>query len=271
VCLLAFSAAVILGSASTALAQEQVGEATKSTADLQFLRNYDVVIGDTGDRHYDWDSSETRVYVQLRDNGRYDSLYFDSLPAAYFVLNEMYNNPDVVVLGVQEYPGSRQRYTSPGSLLEARSAYYVWDDQHYSRGGLPLVLAFASYQDAVYEARQRDALVMDYEGLRDMLAGWRAANSERVYWRGWDRDRWDRDKCYSISWGDWSYVNCDNGRWDRAYRNRWDGWDWDSGDGWIRISIDNDDDSWDRDRERDRGGWKRRGRGHGMGRGRGRN
>jgi len=186
------------------------------------LGNFDIVIGDLGDRFDGWDQRPTRVHAEVLDGRRSRDHYFDSLPAALFVLREMYGMPRILQLDVPQYGG--------GGLLDGTRAFYLLDYDEYSRGGLPLVLAFASYRDAMDELYWRNGEVLDFEDLVGALYRWADSDRERIYWRGWDNGLWDRDN------------------WNRAWNSRWDGWGWDSDHGWLRVNVDLGDG--DRDRNR---------------------
>lgn len=206
------------------------------------LGNFDIVIGDLGDRSASWNNSPTRVHVEVLEGRRTRDLYFDSLPAAFFVLREMYGAPRIVALDVPDFLGQ--------GLIDGTQAYYVLDYEHYSRGGLPLVLAFNNYGDALDELQYRNGEVMGFDDLVAALDRWDDNDRDRIYWRGWDRDRWDSD------------------RWNDAWNNRWRGWGWDNNHGWLRIDVGQDNDDWGRNR-RDHDHYDR-GRGDGDGRDRNR-
>lgn len=196
------------------------------------LGDFDIVIGDMGDRSTGWSNSPTRVHVEVLDGRRRRDHYFDSLPAALFVLREMYGAPRILQLDVPEYAGQRHLnhgHTGHG-LIDGTQAYYVWDYDQYSRGGMPLVMAFSSYGDALDELQYRNGELMDFSDLVEALYSWAQSDRDRIYWRGWDRDRWDSD------------------RWNNAWDNRWHGWGWDSDRGWCRFDADRDDDNWGRNR-----------------------
>jgi hypothetical protein len=153
--------------------------------------------------------------------------YFDSLPAAYYVMHERYRDPQYLDFEVQVYDGLRiNGYVSSGSrLLDARNAYYVWDYERFSRGGLPLILAFSSREQAQDELRYRRGRLLDYIALGAALDGWKIdlRRNDRVYWRGEDPDRWGNDY-YSP-------------RWQRAWEQRWAGFSFDIGEGWLNVGL----------------------------------
>lgn len=222
------------------------------------LGDFEIIIGDTGDWFDGWDDRDTRVYVRVLDGYRSREHYFDSLPAALFVLRERYGMPRIVELGVPQYAGGRHlsHGHSGHGLIDGTRAWYLWDTDYHSRGGLPLILAFDNYYDALDELSWRDGEVMDFDEVVWRLYRWADGDWDRIYWRGWHKSRWDNDG------------------WRSAWDRRWDGWDWDSDHGWLHIDIDLDDDdgSWDRgDRDRgDRDSHKNnRGRGHQKAKGRG--
>ena len=189
--------------------------------DYLLLGSFDIVVGDMGDSYDDWAVSPTRVYAQGLDQGVTRSFYFDSVPAALFVLREHFRNPDIVLFNVREYgfvahPSS---YVDSYGLIDGYSAYYVWDYSHYSRGGLPLVLAFSDLGDARDELAQRDGKVMDFSEVLSATYRWLDAQRGRIYWRGWHPSRWD-----NISW---------HGAW----QMRWSGWGWHDHWGWMHDGF----------------------------------
>jgi len=255
--------------------------ADKVASDMQFLNGYDIVIGDYGDHYGGWEDSQTRVHAVVRTRHREYDHYFDSLPAAYFVLNETYGDPLIVDLEVPEYAGIRhEEHGHAGhGLIDALDAWYVWDYDHYSRGGMPLILAFSSRRDARDELRYRDGELMDFRELNYALERWNddCRRDNRVYWRGWDRDRWDDSNWLKDNWDNQingSYHSGDD-RWDIAWKGRWQGWDWDDINGWLHVDVNVGDDNrgrWDRDdrrrwdRDDNRGRHRDRDRGRGRGR-----
>lgn len=177
------------------------------------LGDFEIIIGDLGHRYDAWDYSPTRVEVEVMDGWRSRMYYFDSLPAALFVLRQMYNAPQLVSLYVPDYDGDR--------LINGFNSYYVWDYDHYSRGGLPLIISFGSYRDAQREARYRNGVILDFKEVVSALYDWADRDYRRIYWRGWDRERWNDD------------------RWDRAWHSRWQGWGWDRDRGWSKVDSEN--------------------------------
>ena len=173
------------------------------------LGDYSVVIGDTGDRYESWSDSPTRIRAKVMDSSGTREHYFDSLPAALFVLRQLYDEPRIVRMDVLDYTGQE--------LIDGRQAYFVWDDQQQSRGGLPLVLAFGSYRAALAESRDRNSEVMYFDNVVKALDSWEAADRDQIYWRGSDSDRWTSDS------------------WNSAWNNRWKGWGWDHKRGWSKA------------------------------------
>ncbi len=199
------------------------------------LGDFDIVIGDLGDRSDNWSASPTRVHFTVLDGRRTREHYFDSLPAALFVLREMYGTPRIVQFDVPDY--------AYGGLIDGAQAYYVLDSGHYSRGGLPLVLAFSDYNEAYAELRYREGAVLDFDELVLTLTRWSDRDRDRIYWRGWDRPRWERDN------------------WDQAWNSRWAGWNWDRDRGWGRLDGGRGQGERDRrERGRDDRGWDQRDR-----------
>jgi hypothetical protein len=178
------------------------------------LGDFDVVIADTGDAPDGWNTSPTHVYVQVLDGRDVRDMYFDSLPAAVYVLRELYGTPRILRLLVPEYNGSEQQGGQDGAWIDGLEAYYVWDDHRYCRGNLPLVLAFGDYRSAVSELLNREGELMSFDNLVTALYGWADDNSRRIYWRGAEQNRWD------------------NEIWNQAWENRWTGWSWDYDHGW---------------------------------------
>lgn len=113
-------------------------------------------------------------------------------------------------------------------LIDGTQAYYVWDYDHQSRGGTPLVLAFSSYLAALNEARYRNSSVMDYNDVMASLESWADTDRDRIYWRGSNQDQWD------------------TARWDSAWDNRWEGWGWDHQRGWSNADANLDQTAADR-------------------------
>lgn len=179
------------------------------------LGDFEIVIGDLGNRSTSWYDSPTRIEIGVLDGYRTKLYYFDSLPAGLFVLRQIYRQPSIVSLDVPDYYGGR--------LIDGLNAYYVWDYNNYSRGGLPLLLAFRDYRDAQDELGYRDGYVMDFRDVVKALYRWSDDDRDRIYWRGWHRDRWD-----------------DN-RWNRAWNSRWRDWDWDHDRGWRHRNADDYD------------------------------
>lgn len=175
------------------------------------LGDFDVVIGDLGDRYSSWNDSATRVRVTVQDGRRTREHYFDSLPAARYVLRQMYGEPQIVGLSMRDYSGQQ--------LIDGSQAYYVWDDARQSRGGLPLVLAFSSHQAALDEARTRNSDVVDYSNVVKSLDSWEEKDRDRIYWRGSERSRWNAES------------------WNNAWNNRWKGWAWNHERGWSKDSA----------------------------------
>lgn len=192
--------------------------------DDYILRNYGIVIGDMGSQSSQWVNSPTRVFAQVIVNGSRRNYYFDSLPAALFVLRERFNRPQVVVLDVAEYgyASHPSEYYDSFGLIDGLDAYYVWDYNNFSIGGVPLVLAFSDLQDAQDELQYRDGRVMSFDELMDATYRWFDAERDRVYWRGWDARYWN------------------DRRWTSAWRHRWNGYDWDDDYGWIALGINLD-------------------------------
>lgn len=273
----------------------------KQASDIDLLGRFDIVIGDLGDKFDGWDDRDTRVYVEVDDGRDFHQHYFDNLPAAIFVLRELYGRARITDIGVPEYAGpAHEAHGHIGhGLIDGRRAWYVWDYDHYSRGGTPLVLAFYSQRDAEDEARYRDADVLSYPELMWRLNDWADRAYDQIYWRGWDRNRWRDSNRWNAAWN----ARYKHGRWD--HRDGWMGvdlhlgdltihWERDRGvfariggrDGDIRERHDYDRDR-DRNRERDRydrdggrdrerndngrgrGHYDSNGRGHDRGRGRG--
>lgn len=191
-------------------------------ADSDLLDSFDIIIGDTGQRFNGWSDRETRVFAEVYDGRRYHEHYFDNLPAMMFVLREKYLQAQITYIEVPEYAGYRhENHGHEGhGLIDGRYAWYVWDHDRYSRGGTPLVLAFDSLPDARREARYRDGSVLSYEDMIWRLYDWSDRAHDRVYWRGWDNDRWS-----------------DDGRWQRAYDRHWHDARWDDRDGWLSVEL----------------------------------
>lgn len=194
-----------------------VPAAAGSGDDYSLLGGYQVVIGDLGVNYNEWSASPTRVFAQVIDAGVTRSFYFDSVPAAFFVLREVYHSPDIILFDVQEYvyASNPSSYVDSYGLINGHAAFYVWDYNHYSRGGLPLVLAFSDLADAREELSYRDGKVMDFREVMETTYRWLDAQRSRIYWRGWDSSRWDNDRWYS------------------AWSLRWNGWSWDNDLGWC--------------------------------------
>lgn len=198
--------AVVLLSASTAMAQDKSASALSD----DFLSGYDYVIGDTGDHYAGWDRVDTRVYARvITSSGEYREHYFESLPAAFFVLRERYGSVRVAEMRMPEAFGGQQ--------IDATRAYFVWDNTRVSRGNLPLVLAFRDYEDASHEARSLGGGVYEFSGVLQALSGWYDDSRPKVYWRG--------------------YHTWEPSRWNRVYSRRWDGYDWDRSHGWANLSF----------------------------------
>jgi len=253
-----------------ALAQDKSTSA-KATSDIELLGRFDIVIGDLGNRFDGWDNRDTRVYVEVDDGWRRHRHYFDNLPSAIFVLREMYGRARIVDIGVPEYSGARhEQHGHEGhGLINGMRAWYVWDDGRYSRGGAPLVLSFYDWRDADEEAYYRRAEVLDYDDVLYRLNRWAERERGRIYWRGWDGDRWN-----------------ERGRWDNAWNRRWEHSRWDRHDGWSGSGVQfrigdftfrweddghdhrsrhrgrDRDDHYDRDRDRDRDRGRDRDRDH---------
>lgn len=170
------------------------------------LGDFAIVIGDMGDRYDRWNDSPTRILTDVMDSGRTQDYYFDNLPAALFVLRQMYDQPQIVKLSVPDYYSQR--------LIDGTQAYYLWDNEHQSRGGTPLLLAFANAGDAQDELRYRSGTVMDFADVIQSLGSWADSDREHIYWRGSNRDQWDASS------------------WNSAWDNRWQGWGWDQQRGW---------------------------------------
>jgi hypothetical protein len=175
------------------------------------LGDFAIVIGDMGDKYSNWNDSSTRVSVNVMDSGRTRDYYFDNLPAALFVLRQMYDQPRIMHLRVPDYYGQ--------GLIDGTQAYYLWDNEHQSRGGTPLLLAFANARDAQDELRYRSGSVMDFNDVMQSLGNWAESDRGQIYWRGSNRDQWD-----ATSW---------NSAWD----NRWQGWGWDHERGWNQGEV----------------------------------
>lgn len=222
------ASALLAGAVPAGAAEDQV----KVTGRVD-LGEFELVIGDNGDWFEGWEERETRVYVRAGDGRRNREYYFDSLPAALFVLREHYGTPRILDLAVPEYAGGRHlRHGHSGhGLIDGTQAWYLWVDDAYSRGGLPLLLAFGRYADALDELRWRDGEIMDFDDVVWSLYRWAERDYDRIYWRGWDDKRWD------------------NRSWDRVWNDRWDGWGWDSDWGWLRLDGDGDRDRNWRDRD----------------------
>jgi len=220
----------------TVPAHTQEDYSNRQASDANLLGGFDIIIGDTGDRYDGWSGSATRVFVEVDDGRRYHEHYFDNLPAMMFALRETYGRARITYLEVPEYGGPRhERHGHAGhGLIDGRYAWYVWDYSRYSRGGTPLVLAFRDYEDARREARNRDASVLSYEDMMWRLNDWADRAYERLYWRGWDRERWRDDM-----------------RWRRAWDTRWPGARWDDQGGWLGVELDLGDFSirWESDRD----------------------
>jgi hypothetical protein len=175
------------------------------------LNNYDVVISDMGDRFPGWDQRPDRVYVAVLD-GRYTrDEYFDNPASALFVLREQYGAPRIDQFDVLDYTGL--------GWIDGRQAFYLWSYDEYDRGGVPLVLAFANYNDAMAELYYRHGEVLNFHGLVATLYKWADDNRDVIYWRGWDNTTWTSDN------------------WDRAWNDRWNGWGRDSHHGWLQFNI----------------------------------
>lgn len=227
-------ALMLLGPANSA----DVAVEGRVTGDIGILDDFDIVIGDLGDRFDGWDDRDTRVFAEIYDGRSYREHYFDNLPAMMFVLRETYNNARITRLEVPDYAGRGR------GLIDGRYAWYVWDYDRYSRGGTPLVLAFSSLADARRAADLRDGDVLSYEDAMWRLYDWTERANPQVYWRGWDRDRWE-----------------DRDRWQSAWDRRWPDARWDSRDGWIGVELrlgdftirwESDGDVFRRDRYNDR-------------------
>ena len=190
--------------------------------DIELLDGFDIIISDTGRTFDGWSDRETRVFAEVYDGRSYHEHYFDNLPAMMFVLRESYRQAQITYLEVPEYAGLRhEEHGHEGhGLIDGRYAWYVWDHDRYSRGGTPLVLAFGSLADARREARDRDGSVLSYEDMIWRLYDWSDRAHDRVYWRGWDDDRWSDDQ-----------------RWQQAYDNYWHDARWDSRDGWLSVEL----------------------------------
>jgi hypothetical protein len=173
------------------------------------LTVYDIVIGDMGEMYETWGDSPTRIRADVTYNNQTSEHYFDSLPAALYVLRQQYGEPNIVQMDVLDYTGL--------GLIDSSLAYYVWDNANQSRGGLPLVLAFKDYETAVNESLYRNSEVIDYDGVVNAVDRWQDQDRDRIYWRGWDSDHWD-----SVTWN-------------AAWNNRWQGWFWDHEYGWRRA------------------------------------
>jgi hypothetical protein len=245
------AAAIMLAASAAAAQAEDVR--VRGRIDLG---DFEIIIGDTGDWFDGWDDRDTRVYARVLEGQRTREFYFDSLPAALFVLRERYGAPRILELGVPEFAGDRhlQHGHAGHGLIDGTRAYYVWDYDYHSRGGLPLILAFDNYYDAADELGWRNGEILDFDDLVWELYRWADRDYDRIYWRGWHAERWDTDG------------------WRRAWDRRWDGWDWDRDHGWLKIDVNiGDDDGYDRhDRGRnERGHHNSRGKGHQKARGRG--
>ncbi|MCB1217857.1 hypothetical protein KDL44_10715 [bacterium] len=193
---------------------EEVKVTGQLKTDLDFLDGFDIIIGDSGQRFDGWSERETRVFAEVYDGRTYHEHYFDNLPAMMFVLRENYERASITWLEVPDY-------SAPGrGLIDGRYAWYVWDHDRYSRGGTPLVLAFSGLADARREAGRREASLLSYEDMLWRLYDWSEQAHERVYWRGWDRERWS-----------------DEPRWQRAYDEHWQDPRWDDSDGFLSVEL----------------------------------
>jgi hypothetical protein len=178
------------------------------------LANYDVVIADTGDVPEGWSASPTHVYLQVLDGRDARDMYFDSLPAAVFVLRELYGTPRILQLLVPEYNSPQQQGGQGSVWIDGLQAYYIWDAQRFCRGNLPLVLAFSDHRSAVSELLNCEGELLSFENLVLALYSWADHNANRIYWRGRDQQSWD------------------NTIWSQAWNERWTGWSWDYDHGW---------------------------------------
>ena len=200
------------------------------------LSVYDFVIGDMGDMYETWGDSPTRIRADVMDNNRTSKRYFDSLPAALYVLGQLYDKPNITQMDVLDYAGL--------GPIDSRQAYYVWDYEQQSRGGLPLVLAFDDYQTALAESLYRNSEVLDYDNVVKAVNHWEAQDRDRIYWRGRDRDHWD------------------SGTWNTAWDNRWQGWGWDHDYGWSKADARQAKEDRQADRDKQDKGDRTRGKGH---------
>jgi hypothetical protein len=181
------------------------------------LNAYDYVIGDLGNKFAGWDSRPTHTYVRVEDRTNARDYYFDSLPAAMFVLREVYGTPEIVQLAVADY-ASQYGGSDRAKMINGTQAYYVWDAYDYSRGNLPLILAFSNYRDAMVEAYYRGGEIMYLQQAVSAVYSWADSHKDRIYWRGWDLARWPGDS------------------WTQAWNERWTGWSWDHDRSWQRPS-----------------------------------
>jgi hypothetical protein len=189
----------LLAAAAVLLAARHAAAAT----DIK-LDKFKVVIGDDGKHRADWDRDPARVVLTLNGTDhKTHKMYFTDIPSEYYVVQQEYPNPDYVTFQVAD---------EQGRLIDARQAYYVWDDSRYGRGGTPLVLAFRNQSAAESYAKSHPGAVVSYTDLTGKLQTWRTDNDSDIYWRGHDH------------WTDSS--------WNRAWNDRWGGWSYDRDHGW---------------------------------------
>lgn len=179
------------------------------------LSAYDYVISDLGNKFAGWDSRPTHTYVRVEDRTNARDYYFDSLPAAMFVLREVYGTPEIIQLAVTDY-ASQYGGSAGTKMINGAQAYYVWDAYDYSRGNLPLILAFSNYRDAMTEAYYRGGEIMYFQQAVSAIFSWADSHKDRIYWRGWDLARWPGNS------------------WTQAWNARWTGWSWDHDRSWQR-------------------------------------
>ncbi|MDQ3024819.1 MAG: hypothetical protein M3R04_10675 [bacterium] len=207
--------------AATLIGSMLLAGSARAETDIDILGDFDIIIGDSGDRYDGWESSETRTYVRVSDRrgGTHDH-YFDSLASAFFVLRERYGTVRVLDIEVPEYAGSRhEEHGHQGhGIIDGSRAWYFWDTERYARGGLPLILAYYDRHDAEDMSYYRNGEVMNFEQVVMSLKRWSERSSSRIYWRG--RDNWN------------------NSSWNSAWNNRWQGYGWDRDRGWsVSLNI----------------------------------
>jgi hypothetical protein len=156
-------AVLLVSLASTLLASPALAQ----SYDPDYLFGYDIIVSDSGSWYEGWDDVDNRVYARVDDRGRSRDHYFTSIASAFFVLRQKYGEP-IRMLDLQIGDYAVQR--SPQRLLDARRAWYFWDEERLSRGGLPLILAFHSERDARNMERYRYGRVMNFTRMTIVTA-----------------------------------------------------------------------------------------------------